>query len=74
MNKSIYVYCLYDEDELPVLITDSLQELSDYLGRSSLNSLKVTLTKYFKRKSKKLEAHLEDDKGKKYQLYKLKEN
>ena len=68
-----FIYSLYDKDDIPVLVTNKLKEVSDFLGRSSFNSMKVTVNKYFKRINKGLEAHLEDSKGNKYKFYKEKE-
>lgn len=73
-RKPMYIYSLYDNNEIPVLITDRLKEVAVFLGRSSFNSMKVTLNKYFKRINNGLDAHLEDTKGKHYSIFKDKKD
>lgn len=38
-----YTYCLYDIDDLPVLVTNSIHELADYLEQKNINVLQASV-------------------------------
>ena len=50
-RKWIYIVCMNDEYELPVFVSDSAQEICDYMGYASIASV----SSYF-RKSKYVKA------------------
>lgn len=69
-----YVYTLYDHQELPVLVTDNLQELGNYLGRKELRYLSVQIWKFFNKKKQGKTPELISSDGKRYTIYRFKES
>ncbi len=73
-KNSPFLYTLYDKDDMPVLTTNSMKEMSKYLSRESCDYIRVQIWKYFNKKSNGRNPVLIASDGKRYTVYRFKEN
>lgn len=72
MSKG-FLYTLYNKDELPVLTTNNLTEIADYLGRQGTEYLRVQIWKFFNKQKQGKNPELIGSDGKRYTIYRFRE-